>query len=487
MQPKPLTVSVLAIMLASCQQSDVCDDSMAHELLTESFSQKGKITKSRSLPSEWEQLQTHDEMVSVLQMDTDTLASLPTNELVEKCVNYPLAIDCFLFNDFNHGLKVVINNFNGFKELQAREDAMSELLAYYSCYLQNLEYVIPYSEEEVNPFEFAFIELLIASGEFGDPSLYPMADILLNQSDNIRYRLNSLSGDICETTHSQLLKKVFTSKSSRTPDFQGYVTICTKNGWSVTAIKRTCKDNSSERNQGMSIILNNYPNVEIVGDASCTYNCHAYAWYVSEGGDKYWINCGPDVYHPTNLSKFWEDGYYKECYSNEAEKVFYANGGDHSAIVINEDLYESKWGIGFLVRHKPDYCPYGTSRKYYAHNPSNPVIDPDVDPGFSGSVKFGSAYWNLTPDPTPVGSSEIFWITDNWDSRFFNTEVFVSNPKEPSEPLADSSRYTIVSTSNKNATVIFHKTGIYHVCFIVYHKATGQMQALYTSQEIYVE
>lgn len=475
-------------MLVSCHQADLYDEAKAIGSQTEITSQQSKVIKSRSLPIDWDQLQTHDEMVNAVQKDTETLANLPTSELVEECVNYPLAFDCFLFNDFNHGLKVVLDNFNGYKELKTRDDAMSELLVYYGQYLQTLEYVIPYSEEEVDPFEYAFIELLIASGEFGDITQYPQAETLLNQSNNIRYRLNSLSGDICETIHSQLLKKVFGNKGSRTPTGQPErLTIYTKNGFAVTALKFTCESNSSERSNGLNLILNKYPKVEIVGDATCTYNCHGYAWYVSEGGEKYWINSGSDVYHPTNLSKFWEDGYYKECRSDEAEKVFYSNGGDHSAIVINENLYESKWGMGFLVRHAPDYCPYGTSRKYYAHNPSHPIIDPDVDPGFSGLVNYGTSYWNMTPDPTPLGSTELFWINDSWDSRFFSIEVYVSGPKEHPDPMEDTSRYTIVSSSHNNAEVTFHKGGTYYVCFKVTHKASGQMQALYTSQEVYVQ
>lgn len=477
----------IILMLGSCQQTEVYDDALTTDLQSENATTRSISAKSRSLPTEWEQLQTHDQMLASLQIANEELANLSTTDLVEACVNYPLSIDCFMYNDFNHGLKVIMDNFNGFKELQTRDDAMLELISYYENFLQQLDYVVSYSEEDVNPFEFAFIELMLSSGEFGDISQFPQTETLLDRSDKIRYRLNSLSGDICETVHTQLLTKVFGSKGYRSPSSQSTVTIYTKNGFAVKAINRICNDNSAERISGLNYILEKYPNVEIVGDASCTYNCHAYAWYVSEGGEKYWINCGDDVYHPTNLSKFWEDGYYKECSSNEAEKVFYDNGGDHSALVINDNLYESKWGAFYVVRHEPDYCPYGTSRKFYAHNPSNPMINPDVDPGPAVIVKYGTTQWNFFPDPTPAGSTESFWIDDNWDSRFFRTEVFVSGAKEPDEPLDDTSRYTIVSSTNSSADVIFHKTGIYYVCFRIYHKATGTLQASYTSAEVYVQ
>lgn len=102
----------------------------------------------------------------------------------------------------------------------------------------------------------------------------------------------------------------------------------------MSALKRTCINNSAEHNVSLEFINGNYPNVTIVKDALCEYNCHAYAWYVIEGGQNCWINCGPSLTTPTNVSKFWEDGTYEECTKSEAKKVFYKYNTSEKKVII---------------------------------------------------------------------------------------------------------------------------------------------------------
>lgn len=39
-----------------------------------------------------------------------------------------------------------------------------------------------------------------------------------------------------------------------------------------------------------SFTIKTYPNATFLSNSSATYNCHSYAWNVSDGGKKYWIN-----------------------------------------------------------------------------------------------------------------------------------------------------------------------------------------------------
>ena len=108
---------------------------------------------------------------------------------------------------------------------------------------------------------------------------------------------------------------------------------------------------------------------------SYKYNCHAYAWHVSEGGDKVWIG----GYFVTTEDIYWADGSYTEVAENVATKVSYHQDGNHSAVRLNSTWYQSKWGNGPLVRHHPNDVPqiYQPSKvkKYYKRTPLTLTTD----------------------------------------------------------------------------------------------------------------
>jgi hypothetical protein len=39
-----------------------------------------------------------------------------------------------------------------------------------------------------------------------------------------------------------------------------------------------------------------YPYAQVLANASSTYNCHSYAWNMSEGGQTCWLNQSPDLH-----------------------------------------------------------------------------------------------------------------------------------------------------------------------------------------------
>lgn len=114
-------------------------------------------------------------------------------------------------------------------------------------------------------------------------------------------------------------------------------------------------------------LYNNYGGATIVGDQDYRYNCHAYAWHVSEGGDLVWMGRFTDSAEDT----YWNDGSYIEVSENEATKVSYHVSGNHSAIKEGGVWYRSKWGSSFLVRHKlnevlrGDIFPYLENSNYH--------------------------------------------------------------------------------------------------------------------------
>ncbi|MCL1942866.1 MAG: T9SS type A sorting domain-containing protein [Candidatus Azobacteroides sp.] len=121
-----------------------------------------------------------------------------------------------------------------------------------------------------------------------------------------------------------------------------------------------------------------YPNAMIIGNPTTTYNCHAYAWYVSEGGTPpVWMGL---TTNPTPI--YWNDGSYVETTERgNGLKVSYDNlpynGNDmdnHSAITTAENgIFISKWGAYPLVRHTKDYTPYTYSSLHYFKKNTPPL------------------------------------------------------------------------------------------------------------------
>jgi hypothetical protein len=184
-----------------------------------------------------------------------------------------------------------------------------------------------------------------------------------------------------------------------------FTQIYTPNGTSVDYKIFSPINVAQIENEAAAFLANRgWTNIVIkTGDASVEYNCHAYAWYMSEGDtvkywidafnaidlDYDWINYGLFSHdsippEPNNVSKYWNDGSYIEVFTeSEATKVWYGscwqwdnligwwvNDCDHSAVRLPSGLYESKWGNWPRYRHPADksYIYAITNRKYFKRN-----------------------------------------------------------------------------------------------------------------------
>ncbi len=158
---------------------------------------------------------------------------------------------------------------------------------------------------------------------------------------------------------------------------QTQVTRYTPNGSPVRAYNAITEMSSADKINWSNHVSTYYPLATELNPHSATrsYNCHAYAWHISEGGDNVWI--GYYSGQETDEDIYWTDGSYIEQ-SNEmgAEKIsYYAD--NHSAIQTStQGIYKSKWGEGPLMSHSRAYGPsvYNMNyRKYYKSN-SQPYI-----------------------------------------------------------------------------------------------------------------
>lgn len=80
---------------------------------------------------EWKQLKSNLAKVANCQIPNDILIKTTTSDLLQICLKYPLLTDIFAFNNICDGFKKFENDFNGFRELLSRTNAVMEIL---ECY-----------------------------------------------------------------------------------------------------------------------------------------------------------------------------------------------------------------------------------------------------------------------------------------------------------------------------------------------------------------
>lgn len=144
---------------------------------------------------------------------------------------------------------------------------------------------------------------------------------------------------------------------------QTQTTVFTPKGSAVSDTYVVPEFSSSQIAAGNNFVATSYPNATRLTDASATYNCHGYAWHISEGGNNVWIG----YYTAAAEDIYWSDGSYVEvCNQTFPAKVSYASD-NHSAITTNQtDIFKSKWGQLPVMQHNKDYTPYNSSvLKYY--------------------------------------------------------------------------------------------------------------------------
>jgi tetratricopeptide (TPR) repeat protein len=162
----------------------------------------------------------------------------------------------------------------------------------------------------------------------------------------------------------------------------------------------TVQDTNGSRTEFSQATINNldtywqnqHPNAVLEESASNTYNCHGYAWEVSEGGSNIWIGetttSAEDVY--------WTDGSYNEVSSSYCSKISYSD--NHSAVKSSGGYYISKWGGGPLMKHYPNDCPdgYGSPSKYYSIACDVPEEYISISTALSNAVSSQTVYVNDT-------------------------------------------------------------------------------------------
>jgi hypothetical protein len=241
-----------------------------------------------------------------------------------------------------------------------------------------------------------------------------------------------------------------------------------------------------------------------IGPATAEYNCHAYAWYKSEGGsNNYWINAflnsdlnafNPYSYSstppaPNNINKYWNDCSYVEVDTeDEATKVWFSscwqwtgyewyNPCDHSAVRLPSGLYESKWGAWPLYRHPADKCPYIISnRRYFKRGPY--ITGPSLVCNTSTTFSLD----NLPPN---------YFVT--WDQSYYLTYVSgqgtANYTVKATGPATSGEGWVQASITGECGTLVLRKdiwVGIpqkpSHIVFVPHTPCTNQFVLAYFNE-----
>lgn len=414
----------------------------------------------------WKELNTTEDMFRVCQIPIDTLKHMTTLAIIKTCINHPLAFLYTAYNNELDGLDIIVNNSNAFQELLTRDNATFELINLYSNAIvqsdyELLNYKMMTNENELSIVSLNLIELLLGSGYLPkqsvidnknelnyaiskwnleknrNPDVYSEYSVSKNRFimdvlNNVKHYSKSFSYSIYKSIEQPL------SKTKAWGDFINYVPLYTTYGQLVVGYTRTDMTDSEKAN----IVAQHtraYPNAVIIGQPTPTYNCHSYAWNISDNGCICWI----DNTSSSCLYRYWtNDKYCLSPFSFMGVKILYYNS-DHSAIKDGTSvMYISKWGAGPLMRHDPSYGPYlnMNQRHYYRSISSTDILE-------------GNSL-------TTVGTPNIYSAAIT-DSDRFTFEWIIENAKGDSVGFTHSINYY-------RDTITFTKAGLYTITCNIY-------------------
>lgn len=338
----------------------------------------------------WNKFSSAKERVLALQIPKDILKDIPTHNLLKVCLNYPYLTDMFAYNSQIEGFNALVQEYNGFKEILKRKDLVDALLEEYEQVPQNIHLINYANEEEKGNFSFkhfVLTYLLRQSVKGKDVNknqreritglIKINKEMVINNSEIFgALCINAVNGleDLFRSTNTRANSSLIVGQTVSMMDHD-YIVSKRKTPRNSDVWVEVLDDDdltSSQKTSLMYNVINNY-GADFLSEATLTYNCHSYAWHMTEGhsNDRVWLG-----YFPSDEDIYWNDGSYYEVPESLATKVRYSN--EHSAVRMSNNLYWSKWGAWPLVGHAPNNVPvsYGDPYKYYKRTP--PITGPSI-------------------------------------------------------------------------------------------------------------
>ena len=368
--------------------------------------------------------------------------SLSTDALIKSIIHYPLNYIVTAYNDPNDAIDIFFEYSNLHKELLTRKDAITKLVEYYCASLPSMDLERNVFDDDykslplVNELTLGY---LLLSDKFDKDNKLKAITSFSNELTNKCRKIISapnLYGKLAAEPINQICK-YFPNNPLQTKaggDFVSYTTIYTPMGQSLQGIIREELD-SSEIISLNNTWSSNYPNAIIRGSSSAIYNCHGFAWHLGPTENTVWLNSSNSL-SIFQLNKYWTYDKYRSTSSTYAEKVHYSDD-DHSALVLPNGNYISKWGMAPLMEHAPNYCPYLFTNIHYYCQKEIPLID---DP----TVSIDGPYL-ISPN---VSYNYYVQYPVNWLSYTITAESWLSD-----------NTITMTRIGNYNATLQIYVSG----------------------------
>ena len=144
---------------------------------------------------EWDQFQTHEEIVDACQIPEEILVSLSTEDLTEICMQCPIINIPLSHEHYDAGLDDLFSKFNGVRELFQREDLSKGLLKWYRCAILKLSDKTISKAEEARLWYYVYCwEVLSSRCKFQDKEEYidALKHLVCGYEKHILYRLDDL-------------------------------------------------------------------------------------------------------------------------------------------------------------------------------------------------------------------------------------------------------------------------------------------------------
>lgn len=365
--------------------------------------------------AKWKSFKSAKDRIQALQIPDSIRTIIPTDQLLDLCLDFPYLTDMYAFDDFQKGFKYMISEYNGFDELLDRGNAIDALLDEYDKIESVVPSLLKATEIEKGGYSFRcdllvkLIKLLNERKGLSKSIVDRFSAQTKRNADAIK-RYSELFGTMCQEailTYNDDISESSNGSwyegqicgdyklySRRTPA-NSIVKTGTLNVPDISSFEKKCLKNSVESNY----------NVTVVAPATRKYNCHSYAWHMSDGhsSDEVWIGFGNDK----DEEIYWTDGSYYSVPPAQATHVSYSN--NHSAIRLSNGLYRSKWGEWPLVEHDSLNVPvnYGVPVGFYKKFGTNLTL--------SGPSFFCSHAFYALNDPSLPSGYTISWsLSDNY-------------------------------------------------------------------------
>ena len=306
---------------------------------------------------EWKNLDTPQKRKKALQIPANVLSQISTEELLDVCFDYPYLLDFLFYDSYQQGLEALARQFNGFKELLGRKDIAAPLTKKCKTLANSIQATEKGTKESgMLSYKWKVFHLLAAQKDVKKQ---------LNASQwqeiaSVRERLSTRDGERPWINFNLDGIVTYTPVDVYTP--KGSLVGST---YRITGAEYLLP--TEEQTAALAeFIFGYYGGAELLSGEDFRYNCHAYAWHMTDGhmNDTVWmgraVNNGISNPGFTPFTKYFGDKSYLEVPDSIAEKVVYGRGIDsHSAVRLDSNEYISKWGPGPLVRHSLNEVPRG--------------------------------------------------------------------------------------------------------------------------------